>query len=147
MSEAETGVSVQERLASMVANGEHADYKSLKAMFAELEPTTNEFMFGQWRGGTFSDRDTGNFYGKRFNSEEHCEPMLRTKEDGTIFAWPDWGEARLREIAYEGKVQSTIIYDDRPLMDYFRKVNDDLVLGLGDLKGQPKMFFWLARDK
>src|SRR3546814_1577062 len=86
-------------------------------------------MFGQWRGGTFDDRDIGNFYGKRFNSEEHCEPMLRTKEDGTVFAWPDWGEARLREVGYGGKVQSTVIYDDRPLMDYFCKVNADLVLG------------------
>src|SRR3546814_10406150 len=70
-----------------------------------------------------------------------------SKEDGTVFAWPDWGEARLREVGYGGKVQSTVIYDDRPLMDYFRKVNDDLVLGLGDWKGKAKSFFWLARDK
>src|SRR3546814_3207348 len=61
---------IYEQLARMVENGEHATYQALKGLFAELEPTTNEFMFGQWRGGTFDDRDIGNFYGKRFNSEE-----------------------------------------------------------------------------
>src|SRR3546814_8800137 len=106
MSEQEAATSVHEQLARMVENGEHATYQALKGLFAELEPTTNEFMFGQWRGGTFDDRDIGNFYGKRFNSEEHCEPMLRTKEDGTVFAWPDWGEARLRSEAHTSELQS-----------------------------------------
>src|SRR3546814_17209286 len=81
MSEQEAATSVHEQLARMVENGEHATYQALKGLFAELEPTTNEFMFGQWRGGTFDDRAIGNFYGKRFNSEEHCEQILRTKEE------------------------------------------------------------------
>src|SRR3546814_8833858 len=88
-------------------------------------------MFGQWRGGSFRGETTiSNFYGKRFNSPEHCEPMLRTDDEGKVYAWGDWGEARLREVGYWGKVQSAVIYDDRALMDYFRKVNDDLVIGL-----------------
>src|SRR3546814_9830647 len=68
---------------------------------------SNEFMFGQWRGGSFRGETTiSNFYGKRFNSPEHCEPMLRTDDEGKVYAWGDWGEARLRAVGYWGKVQS-----------------------------------------
>ena len=28
------------------------------------------------------------------------------------------------------------------IMDYFRKVNDDVVIGLGDIKGKPLDFFF-----
>src|SRR3546814_7476240 len=112
MSEQEAATSVHEQLARMVENGEHATYQALKGLFAELEPTTNEFMFGQWRGGTFDDRDIGNFYGKRFNSEEHCEPMLRTKEEGTVLAWPDWGEERLRSEEQTSELQSLMCISD-----------------------------------
>ncbi len=141
-------LTAQERFEEMVENREIVDYATIKPLFLELEGTTNEFMFGQWRGGSFSGQTTiTNFYGKRFNSPEHCEPMLRTDDEGNVYAWGDWGEARLREVVYWDKVQSAVIYDDRPLMDYFRKVNDDLVIGLGDWKGKPKGFFWLIRDK
>lgn len=141
-------LTAQERFEEMVENREIVDYATIKPLFLELEGTTNEFMFGQWRGGSFSGQTTiTNFYGKRFNSPEHCEPMLRTDDEGNVYAWGDWGEARLREVGYWDKVQSAVIYDDRPLMDYFRKVNDDLVIGLGDWKGKPKGFFWLIRDK
>lgn len=139
-------ISTQKKLADMVEKKEKASYNTIKEMFADLEPATNDFMIGQWRGGTFNDSGSENFYGKRFNSVEHCEPMLRTREDGTIYVWPDWGEARLREVSFLGKVQSTVIYDDKPIMDYFRKINDNLVLGLGDWKGNPKLYFWLQRD-
>ncbi|MET0333035.1 MAG: DUF4334 domain-containing protein [Rhizobacter sp.] len=32
-------------------------------------------------------------------------------------------------------------------MDYFRKVNDNLIIGLGDIKGKPlDFFFHLTRE-
>src|SRR3546814_19183815 len=89
-----------------------SDVCSSDLLFLELEGTTNESMFGQWRGGSFRGETTiSNFYGKRFNSPEHCEPMLRTDDEGKVYAWGDWGEARLREVGYWGKVQSPVIYD------------------------------------
>ncbi|AEG51437.1 hypothetical protein Sphch_3855 [Sphingobium chlorophenolicum L-1] len=141
-------LTAQQRFVEMVDKGELADYDTIKPLFLELEGTTNEFMFGQWRGGNFrGETMVSNFYGKRFNTPEHCEPMLRTDDEGNVYAWGDWGEARLREVKYWDKVQSTVIYDDQPLMDYFRKVNDDLVIGLGDWKGKARGFFWLIRDR
>ena len=38
--------------------------------------------------------------------------------------------------------------DQQPIIDYFHKVNDDVVIGLGDIKGKPlEFFFHLTRDQ
>lgn len=140
--------SAHQRLAEMVKHGEKATSQTIEPLFAQLEPASNQFMFGQWKGGNFRESTTvPRFYGKRFSSPEDCEPMLRYDDDGRVYAWKEWGDARLREISYAGKVQSAVIYDDRPLIDYFRKVDENLVIGLGDLKGRDHVnYFWLIRD-
>ena len=51
-------------------------------------------------------------------------------------------QARLRSIEYRGKVSATMIYDYLPINDYFRKVDDNTVLGIMDLKNSPQPFFF-----
>lgn len=53
--------------------------------------------------------------------------------------------ARLRMLEHRGKVSATMIYDDLPIHDVFRKVDDVTVLGVMDLKGMPQPFFFLLR--
>src|SRR3546814_10165809 len=78
-------LTAQERLAEMVEKQVLADYATIKPLFLELEGTTNEFMFGQWRGGSFRGETTiSNFYGKRLNSPEHFEPMMSTDDEGKV---------------------------------------------------------------
>lgn len=56
-------------------------------------------------------------------------------------------KARLRNLEYRGSVSATMIYDDIPVMDTFVKIDDNRVLGVMDLKGQPlPYFFGLERD-
>ena len=63
--------------------------------------------------------------------------ILETKES----------RARLRNLEYRGRVSATMIYDGIPIMDTFVKIDDDRVLGVMDLKGQPLPFFFvLERD-
>jgi hypothetical protein len=46
------------------------------------------------------------------------------------------------------QVRACLIYDKQPMMDYFRKMTDNLVIGLADIKGRPTdFFFWLEREK
>ena len=52
-------------------------------------------------------------------------------------------KARLRMMEYRGKVSATMIYDYLPINDVFRRVDDDTVLGLMDLKGMPEPFFFV----
>ena len=63
--------------------------------------------------------------------------VLETKES----------KARLRNIEYRGNVYATMAYDDRPIFDMFAKIDDDRVLGVMDLKGNPHPYFFvLERD-
>ncbi len=142
--------SAEKQLLEMIKSGKDYPPSALMPLFEKLQPASIDFMMGTWRGGVFDHTrpDPIRWYGKRFNAVDDVEPLLCTKEDGTIYTWDKWGAARLREAAFGGKVQATLIYDQKPLMDYFRKVSDDVVIGLGDIKGRPtNFFFWLERVK
>ena len=57
-------------------------------------------------------------------------------------------KARLRMTEYRGKVSATMCYDQRPIHDVFRRVDDDTVLGAMDMKGMDQtLFFLLRRDR
>ncbi len=55
--------------------------------------------------------------------------------------------ARLREVAYRGKPGAAMVYDDLPIIDHFRRIDDDTLLGAMDLRGsESPYFFLLHRD-
>ena len=53
--------------------------------------------------------------------------------------------ARLRMTTYRGKPSATMVYDNLPINDVFRKVDNDTVLGVMDLKGMKTPFFFVLR--
>ncbi|MDF1630118.1 MAG: DUF4334 domain-containing protein [Alcanivoracaceae bacterium] len=56
--------------------------------------------------------------------------------------------ARLRMIEYRGKTSAAMLYDDLPINDVFRKLDDNTVLGIMDLKGMAQPFFFqLKREQ
>ena len=54
-------------------------------------------------------------------------------------------KARLRMTEFRGKISATMCYDQRPIHDVFRRVDDDTVLGAMDMKGMDEVFFFLLR--
>ena len=50
--------------------------------------------------------------------------------------------ARLRMTSYRGEVTATMIYDQLPINDVFRKIDDNSVFGAMDLKGMGTPFFF-----
>ena len=63
--------------------------------------------------------------------------VLETKES----------KARLRNMEYRGKIYATMAYDEKPIFDMFAKIDDNRVLGVMDLKGNPHPYFFvLERD-
>ena len=55
--------------------------------------------------------------------------------------------ARLRMVEHRGVVSAAMVYDDLPIIDAFRRVDDDTVLGVMDLRWQPHPYvFVLRRD-
>jgi hypothetical protein len=51
-------------------------------------------------------------------------------------------KARLRMTSYRGQVTATMIYDQLPINDVFRKIDDRSVFGAMDLKGMEVPFFF-----
>lgn len=58
-------------------------------------------------------------------------------------------KARLRQVVYRGIISAAMIYDNLAIIDIFRKIDNDTVLGVMDLKGQLNdlgYFFILKRE-
>jgi hypothetical protein len=62
-------------------------------------------------------------------------PLLRTTEP----------KARLRRVEYRGVISVCMIYDALPILDVFRAVDPDTLLGLMDRRGMPRPFFFMLR--
>lgn len=56
-------------------------------------------------------------------------------------------KARLRMTELRGVVSATMVYDALPVNDVFRKIDDDTVLGVMDVRGDvaPALFFFVLR--
>jgi hypothetical protein len=143
-------MSVESNLLEIIQSGRACPAAMLMPLFEQLEPISAEFMIGSWRGGKFdggADPDPIKWHGKRFTSASHVDPLMCRAEDGSIYSYTKLGLAQLREVAFGGKVSASLIYDSQPIMDYFRKVTKDIVIGLGDIKGRPTDFFFhLTRE-
>ncbi len=78
-------------------------------------------------------------------------PMLKNKAMKPLLTLTsallktEQSKARLRMMEYRGKVSATMIYDDLPINDVFRKVDEDTVLGVMDFKDAPEPFFFVLK--
>ncbi|SEN81113.1 protein of unknown function [Terribacillus saccharophilus] len=64
-------------------------------------------------------------------------PILKTNKSA----------ARLRKVNHRGKVTSAMIYDNKGIIDVFRKIDENTLLGIMDIKEQlpDKAFFFILR--
>lgn len=53
--------------------------------------------------------------------------------------------ARLRHVEFRGVVTAAMVYDHLPIIDVFRRVDDDTLLGVMDLRGSAPYCFVLER--
>lgn len=60
-------------------------------------------------------------------------PLLRTRKP----------KARLRTLSHRGLISAAMVYDDLPIIDCFRRVDETRVLGLMDYRRTPRPFFFL----
>lgn len=67
-----------------------------------------------------------------------ASPLLRTRSP----------KARLRTTRYRGVDTATMVYDQLPVNDVFRRLDDDSVIGAMDLRGSRNPYFFvLTRDE
>lgn len=63
------------------------------------------------------------------------QPVLRTRS----------AKARLRTTRYRGTDTATMVYDQVPINDVFRRLSEDAVIGAMDLRGSPRPYFFVLR--
>lgn len=82
--------------------------------------------------------------GMRFLRSRALSPLVLAL---TRFLRTSRPRARLELIEYRGVKSAAMVYNDLHVFDAFKKVDDDTVLGLMVMQGEPENYiFWLRRD-
>lgn len=119
--------------------------------------------------------DAAGLYGKIFDSEEDVHPLVFISGDkselyaanpslipltvelpkdeivGSVIETARFvletkeSKARLRKLEYRGRATACMLYDDRPIIDAFVKIDEERVLGVMDMKGNPAPYFFVLK--
>ena len=150
-------MTAEQTVRALIDQPQNTDPVQLAALFAQLEPVSIEFMFGDWRGGELPSGHpmdgglvTARWHGKSFRSATDVQPLVCLDEDGAKYSNVALGkgEATLRLIDFEGRVTASMVYDGQPVIDHFVKVDDDTVMGVmtGKKLVAPYFYFYLKRE-
>jgi hypothetical protein len=118
-------------------------------LYSQLEPISIDFLISTWHGSLFNGTTGDGWWGKNMISADHVQPLLFRREDGSVYSNEVWGLAKLTQGEVYGlSTTAMLVYNDKPLKDYFRRVTDETIIGLtpGELVGGPDFFFQLTRD-
>lgn len=82
-------------------------------------------------------------------------PWLRSRAAGQLFQFLllPWlrcaaPQARMRRIEHRGVSSAAMVYDRLPIIDVFRRLDEERLLGLMDARGlEPPLFFVLRREQ
>lgn len=129
-------------------------FEELASLYNTLEPITTADIIGEWKGGfiksgrildwTLKSYWILKWVGKNFVTENNVKALLY-RFLGIKFNFPIIGKARVRQIAFMGKVSTAMIYNHLPIIDHFRKINDSTLMGAMDYKGKVVLYFYLYR--
>ena len=157
MIERATEREAEETFVDILSGALAPDSENLLELFSQLEPISVDSLIGLWRVAPFggAPRDPvavqpasgplpqrkglglRKLYGKRFVTREDAEPIVCLAEDGSLVASIDFGVARLRELSFRGIPSAGMVYDQQPWIDYFRKLDDETLVAMIDMKGTP----------
>ncbi|MGC4932923.1 DUF4334 domain-containing protein [Gordonia sp. DT30] len=147
------------RFAELRACDATVDDAELDVIWAALPTLRPEEMLGRWRGGEFTTGHRINgmlpkvgWYGKTFVSDSDVQPLVCRNADGELYSNTELGkgEASLWMIEFRGEVTASMVYDGQPVIDHFKKVDANTVMGIMNSKGGVvdgrHLYFYLDRD-
>lgn len=131
-----------------------AGLEELGALFGSLAPVEPSAMIGRWSGAPFPTGDIWAFLmrqrriarwqGKRFRSVDRVNALM-VRVLGLTFPAP-LGAAVVRPVAYRGTVSAAMIYCWLPIIDHFRAVDADTLMGAMETRGRVRTYFALIRE-
>ncbi|MEB3961994.1 DUF4334 domain-containing protein [Streptomyces kunmingensis] len=137
------------------------DTGELDALWAELETVDAESILGSWRGFAFLTGHpiekvlaASRWHGKRFDALDDAKPLICRAEDGSLYSdtKAGRGEATLWNVEFRGEVTATMVYDGMAVLDHFKRVDDDTLMGVMNgrpavvLAGGRHFYFGLERE-
>ncbi|MEQ6901127.1 DUF4334 domain-containing protein [Nocardioides sp. YIM 152588] len=144
-------------------SADSVDPAEVEALWADLPTVAVADILGPWRGGDFACGHPASglltrlgWHGKNFDDPMAAQPLVCRGADGALYSNTDaaaGGEASLWDIAFRGEVTATMVYDRMPVLDHFKAVDGDTLLGVMNGKlaayfGVPDLYwFWLERDR
>lgn len=139
-----------------------ASTDDLDALWADLAPVSVDEVLGAWRGGDFATGHLASsvleqvrWHGKRFDSAMDAKPLVCRGEDGELFSHlkaGGGGEASLWPVEFRGETTASMVYDKMPVVDHFKAVDDDTLMGIMNGKLEAAFgvadlyYFWLERE-
>jgi hypothetical protein len=146
-------MSAEVRLQAFIDAGSGLSPASLLEYYDTLAPVDTAFMLGDWDGGVLATGHDGErqmtlvrWVGKTFHDPNNVDPIIVRNAEGEREANPILGQATLRMVEFRGAVTATMVYDKHPIFDHFRKVTNNLVMGVMDRKRDTApLFFYMRR--
>jgi hypothetical protein len=88
--------------------------------------------------------------GKNFRSVDDVDPVIVKDSNGKRVVNKNFGNAILREIIYRDVLSTSMIYNNLPILDHFRYINKNTILGaMEDIgskyKNKDVLYFILKR--
>ena len=129
-------------------------FEELAAFFEKLKPVHTNEMIGEWKGGYFKSgslvdlglKDYGvwKWIGKHYHSEDNVDALMH-RAFGREFNIPFLGDAHIKEVEFRGKVSTGMHYNHLPIVDHFRRVDENTLLGVMDVRGKTVLYFYLYK--
>lgn len=131
----------------------------LDEIWAALPTVRPEEILGSWKGGDFvtghrfeGTLATIGWYGKTFTSVSDVAPLVCRDASGRLYVNSELagGGASLWMVEFRGESTATMVYDGKPVLDHFKKVDERTLLGVMNGKdvrdGDRYYYFHLERD-
>ncbi|OJD30603.1 transcription factor cmr1 protein [Diplodia corticola] len=141
----------------------------LLSLYDSLGPLTPSELIGEWSASSFNTGHPAhpwlksiNWVGIRFWSVDDVEPIVvavttenKNQNNGVsekVWSRKKWmeefGNGQVIEAKFRDVVSATMVCDDHPILNYYRKVSDTVVLGVMVAKmfhGSGLFLFYLTR--
>ena len=127
----------------------------LDEYFAQLTPITTDDMIGKWRGGCIKAGSPFEFllkktlpihwHGKTFKNVNAVSALVMNVL-GAKIALPFFGSAIIREIKFREKTSVSMIYNYLPIIDHFRRIDDNTLMGVMTIKDRVEVYFYLKKE-
>jgi hypothetical protein len=163
---------------SLTTNSKILNPSHIDSVFCDLKPILPEQLIGKWDGFVLGTRhpfeselEKFNWFGHTFDATKDVAPLFVAR-NGKRVPYEDWGRAsvsllsgpvygngiyealanlfpaQLHEIKYQDAVSAALIYDDHPVIVYYRAVRPNIVAGIMESKKfgrSRKFYFYLKR--